>query len=297
MAARFGEQGIRWMALKGAALAVRHYRDLGLRSMTDLDILVHPADLERAIGVLSLTGYRAEEDDTADAIVRQARVRHACQFFRGAGLEPRPALAVGEPLLLSRSNAVVLGRGGPYAAEATACWRHRHRTSYFTCASMACNGTGHGRSVGSPMPSQFYVSRWTGSASGRTSPGGPKYLPPGRCAGVVAGEVWGAGSAGYVRAPDPGRGGMGTPCVPLAPKPCPLGVSESLAWHAHHFRRIRPFDDRWRHLSLATACPQYLLAFLDAPSLRSLWLKLRPHLLLRLRRVTRRSSVGSGAHS
>ncbi len=45
IAARFSEDGIRWMALKGAALTVRHYADLGLRPMADLDILIQAEDL------------------------------------------------------------------------------------------------------------------------------------------------------------------------------------------------------------------------------------------------------------
>jgi Uncharacterised nucleotidyltransferase len=79
-------------------------------------------------------------------------------------------------------------------------------------------------------------------------------------------------------------------------KPCPLGGYDTIAWHAYHFRRIRPFDDRWRLLPLVLAWPQYVLAFLDAPSLRFFWLKLRPHLLLRLLRVIPRGRTGSRAH-
>jgi len=71
-------------------------------------------------------------------------------------------------------------------------------------------------------------------------------------------------------------------------KSCPLGFYDSIAWHTYNFRRIRPFDNIWRRLPLAVAGPQYLLAFFDAPGLRSLWPKLLPHLRLRLERTTRR---------
>ena len=76
---RFKEAGIRWMALKGAARAMRDW-DTGLRAMADLDVLIQPEDLARAAGVLTGAGYRAEDDATPDAILRQARVRHAWQF-------------------------------------------------------------------------------------------------------------------------------------------------------------------------------------------------------------------------
>ena len=70
-------------------------------------------------------------------------------------------------------------------------------------------------------------------------------------------------------------------------KPCPLGVYDSIAWHAYHFRRIRPFDDGWRRLSLAQRAT-VPVGVSRCAQLALVWLKLRPHLLLRLQRVTRR---------
>jgi len=47
------------MPLKGAALATRYYAAPALRPMSDLDLLVHPADLARMATVLQGLGYAA----------------------------------------------------------------------------------------------------------------------------------------------------------------------------------------------------------------------------------------------
>jgi len=49
--------GIETMILKGAALALLYYRDLGLRSMGDVDILIRPHDVANAIGTLIELGW------------------------------------------------------------------------------------------------------------------------------------------------------------------------------------------------------------------------------------------------
>ena len=49
--------GIETMILKGAALALLHYRDLGLRSLGDVDVLVRPHDVRRAVDVLTGRGW------------------------------------------------------------------------------------------------------------------------------------------------------------------------------------------------------------------------------------------------
>jgi hypothetical protein len=49
--------GIRFLVLKGLPLASEIYRQPGLRPIGDLDILVAPGDLDRALGVLRGLGY------------------------------------------------------------------------------------------------------------------------------------------------------------------------------------------------------------------------------------------------
>jgi hypothetical protein len=50
--------GIETMVLKGVALALLYYRDLGLRSMGDVDILIRPDDVTDAINTLTKLGWR-----------------------------------------------------------------------------------------------------------------------------------------------------------------------------------------------------------------------------------------------
>jgi len=68
--------GIETMILKGAALALLHYRDLGLRSLGDVDVLVRPSDVRRAVDVLTGLGWepaRRPLPDLTDAYLRRRR--------------------------------------------------------------------------------------------------------------------------------------------------------------------------------------------------------------------------------
>src|SRR5206468_4850779 len=51
--------GIDALAYKGPALAMRAYGELGMRAFVDLDLLVRPDDVPRAIEALSAAGYAA----------------------------------------------------------------------------------------------------------------------------------------------------------------------------------------------------------------------------------------------
>ena len=54
------QAGLPTLVLKGAPLAVLHYRDAGLRPMSDFDILVPTADAPRAFDCLSRLGWEAQ---------------------------------------------------------------------------------------------------------------------------------------------------------------------------------------------------------------------------------------------
>ena len=49
--------GIEVLVLKGAALSLLHYRDLGARPMDDIDLLVRPSELHHAVDVLRPHGW------------------------------------------------------------------------------------------------------------------------------------------------------------------------------------------------------------------------------------------------
>jgi hypothetical protein len=51
------EEGIKTMILKGTALALLYYQDLGLRSLGDVDLLIRPHDVTNAINTLTRLGW------------------------------------------------------------------------------------------------------------------------------------------------------------------------------------------------------------------------------------------------
>jgi hypothetical protein len=67
---RFKERGIESLPLKGPRLSQRLYGNPLLRPSVDLDILVRPADVERASQVLRELGYAAELDRPFSSILK-----------------------------------------------------------------------------------------------------------------------------------------------------------------------------------------------------------------------------------
>lgn len=76
--------GVGVMALKGAAVAALYPGGLGTRPMNDVDLLVGPADLDRAVAVLGAEGFAPVLPGPL-AITR--RVRHAVALRREDGIE------------------------------------------------------------------------------------------------------------------------------------------------------------------------------------------------------------------
>ena len=58
----FTAAGVPILPHKGPLLALAAYGDLALRQYFDLDILIHPSDLPRAIAILDQLGYRPAQD-------------------------------------------------------------------------------------------------------------------------------------------------------------------------------------------------------------------------------------------
>jgi hypothetical protein len=78
-ASAFAEVGVRTCALKGPALSARLYGDPAIRSSIDLDFLVAPEDLDRAVSVMRALGYSGKSDATAAYLLRHS---HHLQFAR-----------------------------------------------------------------------------------------------------------------------------------------------------------------------------------------------------------------------
>ncbi|WP_297525839.1 nucleotidyltransferase family protein [Sulfurovum sp.] len=59
---QFHEAEIDCLLLKGVALTILYYKDMGIRHMSDLDILVSPNNVRRAIQILQDLGYQPKEE-------------------------------------------------------------------------------------------------------------------------------------------------------------------------------------------------------------------------------------------
>lgn len=85
--AKLGEANIAAVALKGVALAWRHYPEAALRPMRDLDLLVPEARAIEAFATLTMAGFIAEIDDPA-TLHQALRDEHQlpAQYHPGLGV-------------------------------------------------------------------------------------------------------------------------------------------------------------------------------------------------------------------
>jgi hypothetical protein len=83
----FSAAGIDTMVLKGAALALLHYRDVGARSMADVDILVSHRRLRDALALLEAEGWTVTFYRTRPAALDPAilSIHHATRFHDKRG--------------------------------------------------------------------------------------------------------------------------------------------------------------------------------------------------------------------
>ncbi len=277
----FQEQGIACLVLKGAALILAYYQDPGLRSMRDIDLLVHERDLDAAIAYLIRAGYVAEQGFENSAILKQVRVGHAWQFSLGTeqscDLHWRPVVRCYSPevaklfwegardvkpgnvtaLVLSPTDQLfhVCAHGLQWdwvpqirwIADAVTVLREPIDWDRITrLATVSCMRVRLAHALS-------YLARSFGAPIPASLPGRLERSAP-----------------GWERRE-----------YRLLLKPCPLGVFDSVAWHAYHFRRIRPFDAGWSRVPVWVGFPQYLQTFLGAESLPELFRKLWPELRMR----------------
>lgn len=81
----FERRQVRALPYKGPVLAQSAYGDLGLRSFSDLDFLIAPADFERAKQALAEIGYRPSADLTASVERFFLRTGYERSFDSAAG--------------------------------------------------------------------------------------------------------------------------------------------------------------------------------------------------------------------
>lgn len=80
---RFDEAGIPAVVLKGMAFALRCDGQFGRRAMADVDILVRPADVSRAAGLLHELGWAGAGGFSASLLRDLMRVHHARPYSSG----------------------------------------------------------------------------------------------------------------------------------------------------------------------------------------------------------------------
>ena len=131
---RFGDEGVRPLLFKGAALAFTHYPRPVLRPRLDADLLVTAADVPRAAAVLGRLGYEPVPSITGTLVSYQQEyskvdrfdIRHSLDlhwrmsnpqlFARIATAEDLAARSVSVPALGETARAL-----GPVDALAVAC--------------------------------------------------------------------------------------------------------------------------------------------------------------------------------
>jgi hypothetical protein len=77
--AALGDAGIETLVLKGAALALGHYRDAGARPMSDVDVMVPRGRVAEARGVLATAGYAMTGSE------RELALGHSVPFVDARG--------------------------------------------------------------------------------------------------------------------------------------------------------------------------------------------------------------------
>ena len=115
------EAGVTAAAYKGPALAVRAYGHLGLRTYADLDLLVAPADVPAAAGVLEGCGYRSAYafSPAQDAVFRRTDGDYPYHHPRTAALvelhchvsSARFCATLPSAELIARARPVPIGGG------------------------------------------------------------------------------------------------------------------------------------------------------------------------------------------
>ena len=280
----FQEQGIPCLVLKGAALILAHYQDPGLRSMRDVDLLVHERDLEAAIIHLTRAGYEAERHFQTSVILQHLRVGHAWQFSLGTGqscdLHWRPIVRCYSPevarLFWEDAKTVSLG-------EATAWVLSPTDQLFHVCAhGLQWDWIPQIRWIADAMTVLREPIDWDRITRLATE----------SCMRVRLAEALSYLARSFsapVPASLPGHLERSAPHwerheYRLLLKPCPLGLFDSIAWHAYHFRRIRSFDRAWSSAPAWLGFPQYLKAFLHAKSLPDLLRRLWPELRIRAKK-------------
>ena len=239
--------------------------------MEDVDLLVHPDDVEGAAQTLQRAGWIPEEGAGLDEIVRAKRVRHAWQFNSAGGescdLHWHPVLRCYSPAV-----AALFWQGARGA-------RLLQREVNVPCPTdQLFHACAHGLQW-----SWTPQIRWVPDALAvlRSSP----ELDWDRLLNLAAHAEMNVRlhhALGYLRetfeAPVPltvldqlqsaGDVRREEREYLLLQKECPLGLTDRALWHVTNFRRIRRFDREWAGRFWGPAFAEYISAFLNSSGIR-----------------------------
>ena len=118
------EAGIKAVALKGIHLAEWLYEDIGLRQMSDIDLLVSNEDGRKSIAVLENNGFKSNHNKVSDMILEQSGIVHYQPMMKGDvsveihinlhkkekiyQLNPDDFIERAQPIVLNKSKSFVL---------------------------------------------------------------------------------------------------------------------------------------------------------------------------------------------
>lgn len=286
IAAHLESHGIPALVLKGAALLLDAYPDHSLRTMGDVDILVHQVHTRRALTLLAKTGWRAEDGSHTTALESQSALVHGCQLVRDVDehcdLHWRPIARCHQAAVAAR-----FWTHARWARLGDAQLRIPSRTEmlFHVCA--------HGLQW--HWTSQL---RWIQDSMTILSASTPIDWERLRALAVDAGLVMRLDAAlSYLRT----AFGAPVPClsrtatrwpaswwerrlVSIAQQPIPLSAGHSLLWHLDSFERLRRGNIYWRRRNRVAAFADYLALTYGLPSRHELPRALGVRALRKLRR-------------
>lgn len=103
------EHGVQVMLLKGAALAASVYSSFAERPMSDVDLLIRPADVERTRRALSASGWRENTDPAFAGLFAQHH--HLAPFYDDSATRLR-----------AEAHTALLPTDQPFAISSDAFW-------------------------------------------------------------------------------------------------------------------------------------------------------------------------------
>lgn len=98
VAAAMDAGGVRMIAYKGPALAIRAYGDVALRHFADLDVMIPGEDVQRATAILGQVGLRNKAGDDRAVLAAVLRWGHHTAFSDGLGTEVEVHWRFSKPL-------------------------------------------------------------------------------------------------------------------------------------------------------------------------------------------------------